>query len=107
MASTLESKLSLGLVAMTLATAGCAAYVWQRPGTPPDVMEQEMRECEALAQQISMQRDIQELADRDWPGAWRLAPGSSSLGFKMQTEQRCMEAKGYRLVKQPARMSPP
>jgi hypothetical protein len=77
-------------------------------------MEQDQRECDDLAQQISMQADIEALADRDWPGGWRRAPyggafgePGGSLAFKQRTAQRCMEAKGYRLVKQPARMSPP
>jgi hypothetical protein len=102
------------LAAMVLATVGCAAYVWQRPGTPANVMEQDMRECDDQAQQLSMQLDIQALADRDWPGGWRRSPywggfpePGGSLAFKQRTAQRCMEAKGYRLVKQPANMSRP
>lgn len=95
------------LAAMALASAGCVAYVWQRPGTPASVMEHDMRECDDLAQRLSMQLDIQALADRDWPSGWRRSPYSSfgdpggSLAFKMRTAQQCMEAKGYRLVKQP------
>ncbi|HSF06210.1 MAG TPA: hypothetical protein VLG10_10525 [Methylomirabilota bacterium] len=107
-----EPKMSTVLVAMALAIGGCA-YVWQRPGTPPEVMEQDRRECDDLAQQISMQADIQALADRDWPGSrigWSYGggyPEGGSLMFKQRTAQQCMEARGYRLVKQPARMSRP
>lgn len=100
------------LAAAMLASAGCAVYVWHRPGTPASVMEQDSRECDDLAQQLSMQLDMQALADRDWPGGWRrpywgYPDAGGSLAFKIRTAQRCMEAKGYRLVKQPARMAPP
>jgi hypothetical protein len=104
--------MSMILVVASLALGGCA-YAWQRPGTPPDVMERDRRECDDLAQQISMQADIQALADRDWPGARHQGPYGAgypeggSLMFKQRTAQQCMEARGYRLVKQPARMSRP
>jgi len=98
---------TLVLAAMALATAGCAAYAWQRPGTPAAVTEQDIRECDDLAQRLAMDLDIRALADRDWPGGWRRSPywgfpdPGGSLAFKQRTAQRCMEAKGYRLVKQP------
>ena len=71
------------------------------------------RECDDLAQRLSMDLDIQALADRDWPGGRRVWPygafpdAGGSLAFKIRTAQRCMEAKGYRLVKQPATITPP
>jgi hypothetical protein len=101
------------LAALMLANAGCAPYVWYRPGTPASVMEQDVRECDDLAQRLSMDLDIQALADRDWPGGRRVWPygaypdAGGSLAFKIRTAQRCMEAKGYRLVKQPATIAPP
>jgi hypothetical protein len=98
---------SMMLTAMALATAGCAAYAWQKPDTPAEVIEQDLRECEELAQRLSMQLDILALADRDWPGGWR-RPGvggfpdpGGSLAYKQRVAQQCMESKGYRLVKQP------
>jgi hypothetical protein len=101
------------LAALMLASAGCAPYVWHRPGTSASVMAQDELECDEFAHRLSLHLDVVADADRDWPGGWRRPPyggfshPGGSLAFKVRTAQRCMEAKGYRLVKQPARMSPP
>jgi hypothetical protein len=95
----------MALAAMALA-AGCA-YVWERPNTPTAVMEHDRNECDEYAQRLAMDLDMRALADRDWPGGWRrpgfggLPDPGGSLAFRERTAQRCMEAKGYRLVKQP------
>lgn len=98
------------LVAVTLATGGCAAYVWERPATPASVMEQDRRECDELARRIALDYDMRadgfgfgyRRASPYWPADpfyWPLGP-EPSLAFERRVAQRCMEAKGYRLVKQ-------
>jgi len=106
------------LAGVALATTGCAAYVWQRPGTPPSVVEQDTRECDELARQIALDYDLRASADGLWLGRRRASPfdpffwppvPEPSLAFERRTAQRCMEVQGYRLVKQsphPAKAEP-
>jgi hypothetical protein len=101
------------LAVVALVSAGCAAYVWQRPGTPAEVMEQDTRECDDLARRMALDYDLRASDYGPWlgyrrgpywpadPFFWPAFP-ESSLAFERRLAQRCMEAKGYRLVKRPS-----
>jgi hypothetical protein len=100
------------LAVVALASAGCVAYVWQRPGTPAAVIEQDTRECDDQARRIAQDYDLRASGYGPWLGPhrgpfwpadpffWPAFP-EPSLAFERRTAQRCMEARGYRLVKQP------
>jgi hypothetical protein len=93
------------LAFVALVTGACATYVWQRPGTPASVLEQDVRECDDLARRLALYYDMAS-DDEFWlvgrrPSPFRPTFFESSLAFERRTAQRCMEAKGYRLVKQP------
>jgi hypothetical protein len=81
------------VAAVGLIAAGCAAYVWQRPGTPVTVMQQDEQECDHQAHQIAVYYD----AAGDY---WPMAPFETGLSFERRLARQCMEAKGYRLMKQ-------
>jgi len=94
------------LASVALVTGACATYAWQRPETPASVLEQDVRECDDLARRLALHYDMQATNDEFSVVDRRRSPfGSglveSSLGFERRTAQHCMEAKGYRLVKQP------
>jgi hypothetical protein len=97
---------SLAILAfVALVTGACATYVWQRPGTPASVLEQDVRECDDLARRLALYYDM-AADDEFWLVGRRPSPFGptffeSSLAFERRTAQRCMDAKGYRLVKQP------
>jgi hypothetical protein len=91
-----------------LLVAGCATYVWERPATPATVMEQDRQECDDLARRLAVDYDMR--AGGPWPmspyGAdpfyWPMG-FETSLAFERRVAQRCMESKGYRLIKQAPR----
>jgi hypothetical protein len=97
---TLACVTAVGLIA-----AGCATYVWQRPGTPVQVMQRDEQDCDSQAHQIAVYYDVAG-------DSWLMSPYSADpfyrpmgfetgLTFERRIARHCMEAKGYRLMKQP------
>jgi hypothetical protein len=105
---TLSRTVALTL-ALTVATAGCATYAWEKAGTTPTLVEEDTRECQQIAQRIANDYDFWTWGGRAWPGRWPGSPvwspdpyfGPSSFELEQRAVDRCMESKGYRLVKQP------
>ncbi len=110
-------KRSMLVMLVIVGLSGCATYAWQKPGVPTDVAQQDARDCDRQAQAIAS-----DYTSWTWPRAaygfygapWYWGPPmpvvGSDPGWQMDLEQRardrCMEVKGYRLVKQPRRQSP-
>ena len=96
---------------LALSVCGCATYGWQKDGATAEALEQDQRECERQGQMLAADYDLwawrgmaTPWADPWW--AWNAPPVRSvpSAGWRLEVErrivERCMEAKGYRLVRQ-------
>lgn len=100
--------------ALALATAGCANYVWQMPGTAELAAEQDRLACQAEGRRAATTyesslwmgnpspRRLPEpvawrghIADPYWYGA------TSSFDVERRAAEQCMTAKGYELVRAP------
>jgi hypothetical protein len=90
------------IVAVCLALAGCASYVWYRPDATPEIAARDQTECDYQARYLA--RDYLLATSwwwgggagryRDWP-----FPPESGLAVEQRIFARCMEFKGYRLQK--------
>ncbi len=100
-----------------LPISGCATYAWQKPGVTGDVAQQDVRECNRQAQAIASDYAFGPgpVYPYGWYGGpWRGAPPGLAVGpdpaWQLDLEQRardrCMEVKGYTLVKLPRKSSP-
>lgn len=92
-------------VACALLLAGCGTYSWYHPNVPPEIAQRDSDECREYARRVVMW----ELMDDDpfWGFGRRrrgsLGPMTSGLSMEMDLHDRCMRAKGYALIKEPAR----
>jgi hypothetical protein len=93
--------------------SGCANYVWEKSGASALTAEQDARECERQARLLVSDYESLFWSNPAWPWPgpigwrspaylWTPDPGRR-LDLEMRAAQSCMEAKGYRLVKQPRR----
>jgi hypothetical protein len=98
------------LAMLVLAVGGCASYTWYKADTPTDVARSDERECREQAWAVASEYNTWSGPfwgpGFDWPAA---SPGWSGYdpSWRADAEQRavdrCMEVKGYKLVKQPGR----
>ena len=98
----MKQVFAIGLIAASV--AGCASYTWYKPNAPADVVQRDERECRELAWKIASDYSFWG-PGFDWPSASpRWYPAADPM-WRLDAEQRvldrCMETKGYRLVKQP------
>jgi hypothetical protein len=97
-------------VIVALASAGCATYAWQKPGAPAMLAEQDKSDCTRVARDMANDFEFWAWANRPFPGrypSWYGGGwygdywGPSAFELEQRATDRCMESKGYRLVKQP------
>ncbi|MBI2203028.1 MAG: hypothetical protein HYU41_04120 [Candidatus Rokubacteria bacterium] len=100
--------------ALALATAGCANYVWQKPGTAERATEQDWLACNEEGRRAAARYEASlwmgnpvprrlpepvawrgQIADPYWYGA------SSSFEVERRVADQCMTAKGYEQVRAP------
>ncbi len=100
-----------------LGLSGCATYAWQKPGVSVDVAQRDAQECDRQAQAIASDYTFWAWSQAPYGfyGApWHWGPAAPMLapnpGWQMDVAQRardrCMEVKGYTLVKQPKKPLP-
>jgi hypothetical protein len=98
------------LLAAAVLTSGCATYTWQKAGVEPEAAVQDQRDCQVQARQLGFDYDSVAWAHRPWgpwaPWGWNdpFSRWGPDPGIRWDLErsafERCMEAKGYGLVKQ-------
>src|SRR5919109_3596098 len=111
--------MSRGLLVIVICVlfAGCATYVWTKPGVAPDLAARDEAECRAQARDLATEYAFARSPYWDPRfGVWRpgLGPDPFWWGWggpvpdptwSLQVEQRvydrCMAFKGYNLVKVP------
>jgi hypothetical protein len=95
-----------------VSVSGCANYTWQKSGATAETAERDTRECEREARLIAAGYTSVLWPNPAWPWwpgplGWRspLYPWAPDPAWRLdvqrQATERCMEAKGYRLLKQP------
>lgn len=100
--------------AVVLTTAGCANYVWQKPGTASLAAEQDRVECAEAGRRAAATYESSLWMGRPGPRrlpepvAWRgqltdpyWYGATSPFEVERRTADQCMTARGYELVRTP------
>jgi hypothetical protein len=80
--------------------SGCARYTWQREGVPDVQLVQDRQECQRQAQFLVDDYEF-ALPRPYWTTPYRDL--TAGLADEQLAFRACMQAKGYRLVKEPSR----
>lgn len=102
-------RIIVGIALLTAGLSGCASYAWYKPDATPEAMARDQSECSHEARMLAWESELWRgpywADDFDRPSASRRWFPGPDPGWRMEAEQRiadrCMEVRGYRLVKQP------
>jgi hypothetical protein len=93
------------VVLLATLLAGCASYSWYKPNVPPEIAQRDSDDCR---RQAAYRVNTELMADDPFwwgPGHryWGPPPGIpvSGLALEQDAYRRCMNFKGYTLVKDP------
>jgi hypothetical protein len=104
---------ALGLLALAGALAGCATYVWTKPGVTPELAVRDDTECRAQARDLAFEYAFSRglsWGPGPWGPLWSRDPfwwhdPLADPGWRFEVEQRvydrCMAFKGYELTEVP------